>query len=94
MSAAKHTPSPWVHHQKGSNRYVFDSAGCVVADVQRREDRPLVSSAPEMLEALHAAAESLEPRRFTGESEADYFGRMLALGKVRAAIAKATGGAA
>lgn len=50
-----HTPDPWVESKQetaGEWRDIEDSAGRLVATVQRRRDVALVIAAPEMCELL------------------------------------------
>ena len=102
----QHTPGPWDVEPKGSRHFVDGADGLTVAYLDRAGVREraeieanarLIASAPELLAALEAAAELAEGtvkllRQLDMES-----GRIAAecvLRDARAAIAKATGGAA
>lgn len=98
MSAAKHTPGPWVwqHWQDGQNTVAEQSTLGTIAniwtsgagvDIDKANAR-LIAAAPELLQALVAMRDS----RPSGVSLTAAEG--VALDKCCAAIAKATGGAA
>jgi hypothetical protein len=84
MSAAQHTPGPWVAHGTivyfPNNRGGFNIANCPDSESNAR----LIAAAPELLEALVDAANFIQ---------AYSVGQVL-LERIDAAIAKATGGAA
>lgn len=89
MTKTKHTPAPWTHEGRGA---VYAPDGRPIAHVwqnQGDDDREanarLIAAAPELLEALELAHATL----LGANMNRSVVGR-----KVKAAIAKATGGAA
>ena len=94
----QHTPGPWDVEPKGSRHFVDGADGLTVAYLDRAGVRErseieanarLIASAPDLLNLLTAAGRLEE---LTGEKLAVYARTFAAL--ARAAIAKATGGAA
>ena len=89
MSAA-HTPGPWYLNPRG---WVVQSPGDIVTRLEGSNDKEanalLIAAAPDLLNLLTAAGRLEE---LTGENLAVYARTFAAL--ARAAIAKATGGAA
>lgn len=87
----KHTPGPWKIVQNGDQTDIHHKCFkegreiTVLADV-RTKDAPLVSAAPDLLEACYLAAARLE----SGSTKQIEFNASVA-GRVRAAIAKAKG---
>ena len=107
---SKHTPGPWPTRESATHVTVTNARGDAVFHDDKRipgvmADARLIAAAPELLEALVAAEERDEENQSFAEverfhkragtdirSEFDYeYYRRL---KQRAAIAKATGGAA
>lgn len=84
--SAQHTPGPWNVSPpcELSPRYSVYHNGPLVY-VDRREDAQLIAAAPDLLAALQIAEAALDA--YSGGESSD-------LSTIRAAIAKATGGAA
>ena len=63
MSAAKHTPGPWVAVPLSTGRTLIESHDaqqvCLASELNR-EDARLIAAAPELLKALEAALAALE----------------------------------
>lgn len=107
MTQSKHSPGPWNRDKYGS---IIDSSGCdvvfrgVTTLRSGNDDRmaiaeansDLATSAPELLEALQAAVDcGMVPTTSATEGGAAKFSRQVVVADmIRAAIAKATGGAA
>jgi hypothetical protein len=84
MSAPKHTPGPWKIGAYESGQMAVDGAnGEEVTGFVDPEDARLIAAAPELLDALLAMQAFIE-----GEPNA-----VEPFGLIRAALAKATGGA-
>lgn len=100
MSAAKHTPGPWVLDWNVSRIDVFSSDSAVMVasvrrsamsegiDSQARANARLIAAAPDLLAALVEVTDRLDAFSVSAN-----LNTRLALETARAAIAKATGGA-
>lgn len=100
MSAAKHTPGPWTY-QENSDAYTHIVRGptnsliCQLAQsthVEIEANARLIAAAPELLEALIKADQLFRDIGFIAEADRVRPGSLGS--EIRAAIAKATGGAA
>jgi hypothetical protein len=90
MSAAKHTPGPWLHHEGK----IHAPGALWIATVVERDDiidadeteanAALLAAAPELLAALVRAERCIRGYTDSSKRECDLDG-------IRAAIAKATG---
>ena len=96
-SPRQHTPGPWDVEPKGSRHFVDGADGLTVAYIDRAGVREraeieanalLIASAPDLLAACMSALRALEDNLQPGPMDAD------AKAGLRAAIARATGGAA
>lgn len=94
MTANKHTPGPWHvhkgtkwHHVRAFNGNWVMEANYSHSVVRQHADASLIAAAPELLEALMALEVLLSPLAYDS-TQKDW------LNRARAAIAKATGGAA
>ena len=87
---AQHTPGPWEIEQESCDEYWVDgvhyNVGPSIA-IRSLEDARLIAAAPDLLEALIC----IEKEMVDGHGFPLEDGEMLALDKVRAATAKATG---
>ena len=86
---SKHSPAPWSIRQSATHVTVVTASGDAIFHDDKRlpgvmEDAHLISAAPELLEALQSVLENC----------LDSEGLCAAHAKARAAVAKATGGAA
>ena len=98
MQETKHTPGPWIVHEKVHPAFVCSIADGVIGNVicepptwnESRVYWPgnarLIAAAPDMLEVL----EAVKPLMIPGMNWTDKTGEMIK-GMVSAAIAKATG---
>lgn len=98
MNTPKHTPGPWTIEGEGIIRSPFGFVGEVAGldgeeeiEEESAANASLISSAPELLEALREALEWLESAQ--ADEPKDYHNEHLdaAISKARAAIAKAEG---
>lgn len=90
QAQATHTPGPWLEPcTYGASRFEVQGGGRRVAVVDKIDDARLIASAPELLDALVEVTDRLDV--FTTSANAN---TRLAVQAARAAIAKATGGAA
>lgn len=97
---SKHTPGPWLTDQTMYWHSVFvEEDGCpwVIAYVNRKRkthalhNARLIASAPDLLDALCGALDSLEYVEQVMPGKVGYGVRQERIAKARAAIAKATG---
>ncbi len=79
--SAQHTRAPWVAHQLKSQTGIYDESGNRIASALYVADARLIAAAPELLEALQSMVKVLGGGGPVTQA-------------ARAAIAKATGGAA
>lgn len=108
MSEAKHTPGPWFTRRDGfSTVYVearigggwlqeVAACGPTSKTTQQEANACLIAAAPEMLEAMQAAIDcEMVPVSSAADGGAVRHSRQVQVADmIRAAIAKATGGAA
>jgi hypothetical protein len=89
-----HTPGPWEYQ----NDTIASAHGDIARvhcrssrDKKGWDDRPLIAAAPELLAALHVAADALDYAQAQVDSENDAHNLRVRLVRVKRVIAKAEG---